>query len=296
MTRRRPGSQTKGSVQSGALFPISEFEVAEPLVRQLPHPIWTEHKARLIAKYIYLFELVTKHGTYIDGFAGPQQPDKPQMWAAKLVLEIEPRWLRYFYLYERSKAGYRHLLNLKASLPATKGREIEVFFGDFNLEIDKLLRSQRISQNEATFCLLDQRTFECHWETLAKLSRYKRTGNTKIELFYFLAGWWYRRAVTAIKKESVLKKWWGRADWGNLRHQKLQAVKDEFVRRFKSELGYRSAKPWPIIDHNGRDMYYMIHATDYPEAPALMERSYREAVDPGKIPEQQTFWPLNEAG
>ena len=60
--------------------------------------MWTAHKARFIERYLYYFVLVTKHGTYIDGFAGPQQPDDAEMWTAKRVLESEPRWLRHFYL------------------------------------------------------------------------------------------------------------------------------------------------------------------------------------------------------
>ncbi len=49
---------------------------------------WTENKAKLIERYLFYFVLVTKHGTYIDGFAGPQ--GVPQNWAAQLVLETEP--------------------------------------------------------------------------------------------------------------------------------------------------------------------------------------------------------------
>jgi len=86
--------------------------------------------------------------------------------------------------------------------------------------------------------------------------------------------------VTAVKDERLLRDWWGRHDWQRVREMPLTQVKDEFVDRFKSELLYRSAKPWPILDYNGRDMYYMIHATDYPDAPGLMHRAYAEAVQP----------------
>lgn len=60
------------------------FEFGDPLVqrsvvklRPLRNPIWTENKARLIERYLYYFVLITKHGTYIDGFAGPQYADRP---------------------------------------------------------------------------------------------------------------------------------------------------------------------------------------------------------------------------
>ena len=271
---------------------LLEFDITEdrePQIKQLPYPIWTENKANLIAKYIFLFELITKHGTYIDGFAGPQRPDRPEMWSAKLVLDIEPKWLRHFYLFEKSKAGYDLLKFLEASQPATTDREVRVFRGDFNFKVDIILNSKSIGEKEATFCLLDQRTFECHWSTVRKLAAYKTARSNKFELFYFLAGWWYRRAITAVKHDAILRNWWGRNDWQDLREKRLLDVKDEMVARFKSELGYASAKAWPILDKSGRDMYFMIHATDYLGAPALMERAYSEAVQPETTAVQLSF-------
>jgi hypothetical protein len=36
-------------------------------------------------------------------------------------------------------------------------------------------------------------------------------------------------------------------------------------------------------------MYYMIHATDHPEAPHLMSRAYEKAIQPKETPEQLGF-------
>ena len=46
------------------------------MIKPLPYPLWTKHKATLIARYLYYFVLITKHGTYIDGFSGPQKKNR----------------------------------------------------------------------------------------------------------------------------------------------------------------------------------------------------------------------------
>lgn len=255
----------------------------EPLLKPLKHPIWTENKAKLIERYLYYFVLITKHGTYIDGFAGPQKPDKPDMWAAKLVVENQPRWLRHIHLFEKNKARLRQLEALRKSQPPRKPkepkREIVLYPGDFNVNVHKLLKGKSISEKEATFALLDQRTFECHWSAVKALSSYKTSAN-KIELFYFLPNFWLPRAMAGIRNRQILADWWGGPDWEILRRMNAEQRCRIFVERFKNELRYKSAKPWPIFEskRGGNIMYYMIHASDHPEAPKLMGRAYEKAL------------------
>lgn len=163
------------------LFDPSEFP---PVARNatggialapLNYPLWTEHKAALILRYLRYFVYITKHGTYIDGFAGPQN-ELPGMWAAKLVVESEPRRLRHFHLVEldEKKVPALNILKAEADAVATRPkRSINVYQGDFNVVVDRILGAGSIGAKEATFCLLDQRTFECHWKTLETLARYK---------------------------------------------------------------------------------------------------------------------------
>jgi three-Cys-motif partner protein len=276
--------------EDGWLFDPSEFP---PVARNasggvalapLNHPLWTEHKAALILRYLRYFVYITKHGTYIDGFAGSQN-DLPGMWAAQLVIESEPRRLRHFHLVELDKEKIPALNALKAKADAITSpkRSIDIYQGDFNVVVDKILEAGTITPKEATFCLLDQRTFECHWATLEKLARYKPAGESKIELFYFLSNSWLDRALAATKNEVTLLSWWGRSDAkavfrGVSSHRRAELFAD----RIRRELGYASVLPWPIYERKGGDriMYYMIHATDHPEAPKLMRRAYSRAVDP----------------
>jgi three-Cys-motif partner protein len=273
----------------GELFGDLPRKSQETLIARIEHPVWTENKAKLIERYLYYFVMITHHGTYIDGFAGPQWPRKPSMWAARLVLQSKPKWLRHFYLYEIKKKKAYLLKKLKANkLSLAPGRTIHVYQGDFNSKVRGLLRSDRIGQQEATFCLLDQQTFECHWKTLVDLARYKRGSENKIELFYFLAIRWLHRALSGIGDKRSLKRWWGRSDWDELPGLTQDQIRDRLVARFKDELGYKSAAPWPIFQRRGSDviMYYMIHATDHSEAPKLMSRAYRKVVVPRESYEQ----------
>jgi three-Cys-motif partner protein len=267
----------------GELFENLPRKPREILIPRIQHPVWTENKAKLIERYLYYFVMITHHGTYIDGFAGPQWPNKPSMWAARLVLQSKPQWLRHFYLYEIRTKKQELLQKLSLNRRSlASGRTIQVYKGDFNSKVRTLLRSERVGQQEATFCLLDQQTFECQWQTVAKLARYKRGSENKIEVFYFLAIRWLHRALSGTKKERGLKQWWGRRDWRELPDLSQDEIRDRLVARFKEELGYKSAIPWPIYHRRGSNiiMYYMIHATDHTEAPKLMSRAYRKVVSP----------------
>jgi three-Cys-motif partner protein len=263
------------------------FGPPEPKVKVSETPVWTDNKAHFIMRYLRFFVYITKHGTYIDGFAGPQEECNTDSWAAKLVLESEPRWMRHFYLCDEKSSQVKLLQELKKSQPIYGAdghkiaRDIHIYQGDFNQKIDEILAASQITDKEATFCLLDQRTFECDWATIEKLARFKKGGN-KIEIFYFLANSWLDRALSGQKDLDRLAKWWGRQDWAQLQNMTPHKRRDAIVSRFKTELKYASAKPWPIYEREtrGKVMYYMIHATDHPDAPKLMGRAYSNTLLP----------------
>lgn len=261
------------------LFDLPEIErpFRSPSFRGINHPVWTENKAKLIERYLYYFVLVTKHGTYIDGFAGPQSSRNHNMWAAKLVLEIQPDWLGPFFLCENNARQFHELESLKGNHP---DRNISLYNNDFNESVVDILGSGKIGEKTATFCLLDQRTFECKWSTVEALAQHDKA-QYKIELFYFLGIGWMHRALSQQKDESVLDAWWGGNNWKSLRNKKGYEIADLICARLTKEHGYAYATPWPIYQREegrGAVMYYMIHATDHPAAPPLMDRAYRGIV------------------
>jgi three-Cys-motif partner protein len=277
-------------------------DVAEPKVKNPTTPVWTENKARLVERYLFLFVLVTHSGTYIDGFAGPREPEHQDMWSAKLVMESRPRWLQRFFLFDKDPVQVQRLRNMVDSqLPRDKSknepkRETSVFEGDSNGGIRELLERGDVNRNQPAFALLDQRTFQCEWATLQALAAYNT--KLKIELFYFLPNGWLDRALAAQKEETIPTAWWGRDDWKSLKGVKHFERAQIFVTRIKEELGYKSVKAWPIYDKKGGTnvMYYMIHATDHPVAPHLMARAYGKAVSPIIETAEQVAFEFLEVG
>lgn len=277
----------------GTLFQLPDPEPLRPKIKNPRSPVWTGNKAKLIERYLYYFVMITKGGIYIDGFAGPQDPDKPETWAAKRVLESQPRWLNEFHLFEKDQDQITALEQLRHDQPPRNRergepkRRIRIYPGDFNETLPTALRSGAIKRSRATFCLLDQRTFECHWGTLKGLAEHKPSVS-KIELFYFLPNAWFHRAMAAVRDRGILDAWWGRDDWASL--QELRGVERAYLisTRFRREFGYWSAEPWAIYERpdGGRVMYYMIHATDHVAAPGLMARAYHRAVLPKEPPDQ----------
>ncbi len=242
--------------------------------------VWTKNKSRLVQLYLEYFCYITKHGTYIDGFAGPQYEGAEEMWCAKRVLEYGPKLLQHFYLFD-NKAEQIALLNeLARKHRKHRQRDVRVTQGDFNLTLIEFLRTRPMKDSEATFCLLDQRAFQCDWATVETLAQYKKTGS-KIELFYFLPVGWLGRSMAGKKKDkdAEMLKWWGRDDWSVLIGKSQYEHAKLFTQRFY-ELGYKHVDPWPIFARNagGRLMYFMIHASDHDDAPIQMHRAYENTV------------------
>jgi three-Cys-motif partner protein len=293
-TRRARGKRatTPPSLSQLRFADVEEWEI--PPVKgnaveidTLPSPIWTETKAQLIAHYLRLFLLITKHGAYIDGFAGPQDKDNPDSWAAKLVLELTPPWMKSFFLCELNRNSYAHLSTMIEAKPSIAGRQVQYKNADFNDWIEEVLKSPRLTNKTASFALLDQRSTECHWTTVEKLAKHK-SASTKIELFYFFPTGWIHRAISETVDKGKIRAWWGDDSWTELLSARQDQAATLCLQRIQA-LGYRDVKSWPICSREfgaGRTMYHMIHATDHLEAPKLMYRAYRDLIASGPGGEQ----------
>ncbi|MDF1622488.1 MAG: three-Cys-motif partner protein TcmP [Pseudohongiella nitratireducens] len=272
-------------------WPSPPVEGNQVTIKPLNNALWTETKARLIQQYLRYFLFITKHGTYIDGFAGPQNRADEGSWAAKLVLEMEPKWLRNFFLCEFNRSSFDDLQVMVDSQPVEAKRRISTHHGDFNSYVLEVLKSGVVTEKEATFALLDQRTFECDWSTVETLAKHK-TGS-KIELFYFFPTGWLSRSISGLKeehKDEQMQRWWGDESWVELIGKRTSEQADLMQKRIRS-LGYADVKQWPIYERErggGKVMYHMIHATDHQEAPKLMWRAYKN-ISSGALEDIEQF-------
>ncbi len=237
--------------------------------------LWTSDKAALIDEYLHLFLLLTKHGVYLDLFAGPQN-DRLEDWSVRRVLERRTQGpaIRRYAVCDSSLEQAEKLRELGDGRPEAT---FKVYQGDANVLVPDMLNWANIGPRTACFCLIDQRTFECDWTTVETIARFKQEG-LKIEMFYFLAQGWIDRAWASVKDARRLEAWWGGADYE--RFHRLGAVHraHRLCERFRDELGYAFAEPFSIHEkgEGSRTMYYMIHASDHPDANNLMSRAYRE--------------------
>ena len=269
--------------QTGRLF--EDLQPAEPKPRppkepvSIEAPLWTADKSRLIAEYIHHFLLITKHGVYLDLFAGPQRPSDKTNWSVRRVLnrrtEGNPA-IRHYAVCDIDPGKAQRLRDLGREHPSFR-----VYEGDANERVYTMLQEAPITPKTACFCLIDQRTFECDWATVAAVARHKTEGS-KIEVFYFLAQGWIDRAWASTKKEGKLAAWWGNEEYESFRALSSVARAQALRRRFLDELGYAYSEPFAIHQKGkgSRVMYYMIHASDHPVACHLMSRAYRKAQPP----------------
>ena len=235
--------------------------------------LWTASKSKLIDEYIHRFLLVTKRGAYVDLFAGPQGETFSDDWSVKRVLERrspDNPSLRYYAVCDASPDQIVHLETL-AHQHSNKPHRFNIYKGDANEHIDRMLDHL---PDMPTFCLIDQRTLECSWETVRKVAMHK--DQYKIEIFYFLAQAWIDRSWKSTKDTERLRRWWGQDDYEDFIRLGSVYRAQAFCERFEHELGYAHVHPFSIHEKGERSktMYYMIHASDHPRAPVFMSEAY----------------------
>lgn len=280
--RHEKDNKNINEIQHELFIDLPDILRPESINQNRVTPIWTLHKANVIAKYIWLFTIITRHGVYIDGFAGPKNPDLQNSWAAELVVNLEPRRLRSIFLCDQDPRQVRSLQALVSSQYDLTDRTYTVLEGDFNIKIDDILQSGVIGEKVATFCLIDQYSTECHWSTVKKIAEHKSKSSRKIEIFYFFPTGWLKRALSGFGPETDTPTlWWGDESWRDYLSESGEKLLIRMAEKFRDLLGYRFVKTYSIFEKEkgeGRIMFHMIHASDHPEAENLMVRAYKNVT------------------
>src|SRR5260221_5796051 len=128
-----------------------------------------------------------------------------------------------------------------------------------------------------------------------KLADYKSPPHNKIEVLYFLGVGWLHRAFSGVRDAEKMRRWWGAEEWRDLKAKNSIDIAEIVRKRFENELGYRYSAAYPIFDKDkgNKVMYYMIHASDHEEDPALMVRAHHKAVRSLPREIQDPLFPIN---
>jgi len=260
----------------GEVPPQSRPKKRKPVVQGVP-ALWTAQKSTLICEYLHLFLLLAKSGVYIDLFAGPQREKDKEYWTIKKVMERRTKGptFKYFAACDLDPKQVARLQMLKEQ-QKNQPFDFEIYEGDANTRIEKMLQVAPIGAKIPCFCLIDQRTLECDWATVRRISEFKTEGY-KIEVLYFLAESWFNRSWKSRKDDDErVKRWWGRDNYMDFLNLPSIERAHSMCSRFRDELRYEYAEPWTIYEHGttGRTMFYLIHASDHGDARRLMSEAY----------------------
>ncbi len=231
--------------QTGLFGDLQRAKPKPPPKQPVPieAPLWTADKSRLIDEYIHHFLLITKHGVYLDLFAGAQRASDTRNWSVRRVLKRRTEGnpaIRHYGVCDIDPGKAQRLRDLGQEHPSFR-----VYEGDANKCVHAMLQEAPIKPTTACFCLIDQRTFECHWATVEAVARHKPKGY-KVEVFYFLAQGWIDRAWASTKAEGKLAAWWGNEDYESFRARSSIDRAQTLCKRFRDELGYAYSRPFTI--------------------------------------------------
>ncbi len=135
---------------------------------------WSEIKLRCIYNYLGAYSNILNRGGYkeyyfIDGFASTgfcksKQTSKMIRGSATLALTVNPPFSKYFFI-ELDNNKIKELEKLKSLFP---GLNVEIFHGDCNIEITKVLK--KIANNNPFLALFDPQAGDLYWDSIQQIS------------------------------------------------------------------------------------------------------------------------------
>lgn len=256
---------------------------------------WTRNKLEILQGYLPAFNSASKKSSeriYIDLMAGePENFDRDTKQrfdgSARIALAAQPGFTRHVFGEEAQKAA-----RLKADLdqrhPAAR---FEVYPGDCNATIARMLGDLSDVKWAPTFAFLDQQAAELHWETMARLATF-RSGKFKAEQWILWSPAMIVKGVTGTNHDDFsnrVDRLYGSDRWRQIRAARASELltaadfRREMVNllrwQFEKQLGYQHTIRIPMTMKNGMNLYDMVFATDHPAGLKIMSHLYRKAAE-----------------
>lgn len=256
---------------------------------------WTRNKLEILAGYLPAFNSASARSPerlYIDLMAGePFNRDAATGeefdGSARLALDSDPPFTHLAFCELPGKAE-----TLRADLRTHHSdRAFQVYPGDCNATIDRVLADLSDWKWAPTFVFADQHAAEIQWETLRKIAAFK-TGATKAEIWLLTSPAETIRGVSGTNAGSFAKRvdaLYGNDDWRRVQLARERntltpvGYRDEMVNllrwQLERTLRYKATARIPMRIPNGMPIYDMVFATDHSVGEKIMTHLYRKAAE-----------------
>ena len=261
---------------------------------------WTEQKLQMLADYLPAFTQAAKnkaHGrtVYLDLFAGDTRnmsrtTGEEISGSPRVALDTSPEFTKV-RLFELP----RHAARLEAELTAEyPGRDLRVWAGDCNEQIDAALAELATFNRAPTFAFVDQYAAEIHWATLEKLAAFKRGSRYKVEMWLLFAPSMLPRGLAAedprvgAEFRTRIDAMFGSQAWTAIYDDRKAEYlsgadfRSEMVNlmrwRLENNLGYKNTHSFEMLNTRGVSLYTMLFATDNDAGNRIMSWIYRKAA------------------
>ncbi|MDE0269364.1 MAG: three-Cys-motif partner protein TcmP [Acidimicrobiaceae bacterium] len=267
---------------------------------------WTRGKLEVLRDYLNAFTTATKNNSreriYLDLFAGgtdnlDRVTKKGIQSSAQIALSIDdPPFTRLRFFEVADKAQ-----ELESALATEHpGRDIKIYPGDCNHQIQHALEELKHLSWAPTFAFIDPNCMEAKWSTLKQLSEF-RTKGRKTELFLLFSPQMFSRLLPTtgqpLRPEDIesINGVFGTQTWRNIYKMRLDEsldggqAREEYLNlmrwRLENELGYRWTHPLELKNTRGSSIYFMIFATSHKAGNGIMSHLYNTAAD--KFPDMR---------
>jgi three-Cys-motif partner protein len=259
---------------------------------------WTRGKLDLLRRYLNAFTTASKsqpERLYLDLFGG-QPTNRERLTeadldgSARIALRADPPFTRLRFC-EQEPFASRLRTSLEAGFP---GRQFEVVAGDCNQTIWTVLDGLSAVNWAPTFAFVDPNGPDIHWSTLEALSRFRKQGLTKVELWILVAAGTFIRNLrtdgTVPQAEAdKLTRMYGTEQWRAIYEARVSGAlapsdaREEYVNlmrwRLEKVLGYQWTHPLEIFNEQGASIYHMVFATGHQAGSRIMTSLYNAAAN-----------------